>query len=57
MSISFMKGLSTEWTPPDVLPDLSSAEMVAIDLETMDPDIKSKARVGRLGMDASSGSL
>lgn len=42
MSISFMKGLSTEWTPPDVLPDLSSAEMVAIDLETMDPDIKSK---------------
>jgi DNA polymerase I-like protein with 3'-5' exonuclease and polymerase domains len=42
MSISFMKGLSTEWIPPDVLPDLSSAEMVAIDLETMDPDMKSK---------------
>lgn len=41
MSLTFTKGLTIEWTPPDVLPDLSSAEIIAIDLETKDPGMKS----------------
>ena len=31
---------SPNWAPPDVLPDLSSAEAIAIDLETCDPGMK-----------------
>jgi len=32
----------TEWVPPLELPDLSSAKRIAIDLETRDPDLKTK---------------
>lgn len=32
--------IAPEWSPPDVLPDLSSAELIAIDLETCDPNMK-----------------
>ena len=31
---------SPSWCPPDILPDLSSAEAIAIDLETCDPGMK-----------------
>ena len=30
----------SDWTPPETLPDLSSAERIAVDLETKDPDLK-----------------
>lgn len=30
------------WRPPEVLPDLSSAKMIAIDIETYDPELKEK---------------
>ena len=36
MTISLFPTLKTEWIPPEVFPDLSSAEAVAIDLETCD---------------------
>lgn len=39
MKLNFSR-ISPEWSPPDVLPDLSSAEMIAIDLETCDPNLK-----------------
>ena len=29
----------TSWAPPEVLPDLSSAKEIAVDLETRDPDL------------------
>ena len=32
--------LSTEWTPPSELPDLTNRPEIAIDLETRDPNIK-----------------
>ena len=32
----------TEWTPPTEFPDLSKHDEIAIDLETKDPDIKTK---------------
>ena len=32
----------TEWVPPLELPDLSGAKRIAIDLETRDPDLKTK---------------
>tara|TARA_R110000803_G_scaffold100765_2_gene168818 strand:- start:726 stop:2606 length:1881 start_codon:yes stop_codon:yes gene_type:complete len=30
----------SDWTPPETLPDLSSAKRIAVDLETKDPDLK-----------------
>jgi hypothetical protein len=36
-----------EWVPPDELPDLSSAKEIAIDLETRDPNLKTRDQVGR----------
>ena len=32
----------SSWTPPEVLPDLSSAKEIAIDLETWDPNLRNK---------------
>ena len=32
----------SEWTPPEKVPNLSEAKEIAIDLETYDPDIKTK---------------
>ena len=32
----------TEWDCPENFPDLSDAKYIAIDLETKDPDLKSK---------------
>ena len=32
----------TEWVKPDEFPDLRQADTIAIDLETYDPDLKSK---------------
>ncbi len=32
----------TEWLPPDSFPDLSKYDEIAIDLETKDPNIKTK---------------
>jgi hypothetical protein len=40
MKLNFVQ-IAPEWSPPDVLPDLSSAEIIAIDLETCDPNMKS----------------
>ena len=36
MTISLFPTLKTEWVPPEIFPDLSSADAVAIDLETCD---------------------
>ena len=32
----------SEWTPPETVPNLSEAKEIAIDLETYDPDIKTR---------------
>ena len=32
----------TEWVKPEEFPDLRQADTIAIDLETWDPDLKSK---------------
>ena len=40
MTISLFPQLKTEWMAPEVFPDLSSAEAIAIDLETCDPGMK-----------------
>jgi DNA polymerase-1 len=32
----------SEWTPPEKVPNLSEAKEIAVDLETYDPDIKTK---------------
>jgi len=40
MTITLFPQLKTEWIPPDVFPDLSTAEAIAIDLETCDPGMK-----------------
>ena len=32
----------SEWTPPETVPNLSEAKEIAVDLETYDPDIKTK---------------
>ena len=32
----------TEWAKPEEFPDLRQADTIAIDLETYDPDLKSK---------------
>ena len=37
-----MFGANTDWTPPVELPDLSDAKEIAIDLETRDPNLKTK---------------
>ena len=39
----------TEWTCPDTFPDLSKYEYVAIDLETRDPNLKSKGSGAVIG--------
>ena len=38
--LRFSKPSEFEWTPPDMLPDLSDAMEIAIDLETRDPDLE-----------------
>lgn len=40
MTITLFPSLKTEWIAPDVFPDLSSADAIAIDLETCDPGMK-----------------
>ena len=40
MTISLFPQLKTEWMAPEVFPDLSSADAIAIDLETCDPGMK-----------------
>ena len=40
MTITLFPQLKTEWIAPEVFPDLSSAEVIAIDLETCDPGMK-----------------
>ncbi len=32
----------SSWTPPELLPDLSKAKEICIDLETSDPSLKEK---------------
>ena len=32
----------SSWTPPELLPDISDAKEIAVDLETWDPNLKSK---------------
>ena len=32
----------SDWTPPEVLPDLTKAKEICIDLETRDPSLKEK---------------
>ena len=34
--------VQTEWDCPEEFPDLSGAKYIAIDLETKDPDLKSR---------------
>jgi DNA polymerase I-like protein with 3'-5' exonuclease and polymerase domains len=41
MTITLFPQLKTEWLPPEVFPDLSNAEAIAIDLETCDPKMES----------------
>jgi len=38
--MTFQYQHETEWVMPEVYPDLSGARLVAIDLETYDPDLK-----------------
>jgi len=33
---------TSDWTPPETLPDLSGASEIAVDLETRDPDLKTR---------------
>ena len=40
MTISLFPQLKTEWMAPEMFPDLSSADAIAIDLETCDPGMK-----------------
>ena len=40
MTITLFPQLKTEWMAPEVFPDLSAAEAIAIDLETCDPGMK-----------------
>ena len=39
----------TEWTCPDTFPDLSKYDYVAIDLETRDPNLKSRGSGAVIG--------
>ena len=39
----------TEWTCPDTFPDLSKYDYVAIDLETKDPNLKSRGSGAVIG--------
>jgi hypothetical protein len=38
-----------EWNCPDHFPDLSKAEYIAIDLETKDPDLKTRGSGAVIG--------
>ena len=40
---------TTEWLQPKEFPDLSKHEEIAIDLETRDPDLKSKGSGAIIG--------
>ena len=33
---------TSDWSPPETLPDLSGASEIAVDLETRDPDLKTR---------------
>ena len=39
----------TEWIAPDNFPDLSEYKLISIDLETRDPDLKSKGSGAVIG--------
>ena len=39
----------SEWTPPGYYPDLSDAKRIAVDLETRDPNLKTKGPGGVRG--------
>ena len=39
----------TEWVKPEEFPDLRQANTIAIDLETYDPDLKSKGSGSVIG--------
>ena len=41
--------VATEWTCPEHFPDLSKAKYIAIDLETKDPDLKTKGSGAIIG--------
>jgi DNA polymerase I-like protein with 3'-5' exonuclease and polymerase domains len=45
----FMFEAATEWICPDSFPDLSKAKYIAIDLETRDPDLKTKGSGAIIG--------
>ena len=40
---------ATEWTCPETFPDLSQAKYIAIDLETKDPNLKSRGSGAVIG--------
>ena len=40
----------TEWVPPETFPDLSNYDEIAIDLETKDPDLKTKGSASCRGI-------
>ena len=42
--------VQTEWDCPENFPDLSDAKYIAIDLETKDPDLKSKGSGAATGL-------
>ena len=41
----------SDWTVPESYPDLTSRSIVAVDLETRDPNIKTKGLAGLLTME------
>jgi hypothetical protein len=41
----------SDWTPPTEYPDLTNRSVIAVDLETRDPDIKKKDQDGQLTME------
>ena len=40
----------TEWLPPEEFPDLRDVDEIAIDLETRDPELKSKGSGSVIGI-------
>ncbi len=49
MQIPIFKA-QTEWVCPDEFPDLSKYDEIAIDLETKDPDLKTKGTAATRGI-------